>query len=88
LNASDRRPRRAYDSLERNDSDSLLDAANIMASQMRQNGQFPTWLESAYGNLYSEFRHPGILEMLQALHEKGATRLTTNYDDILEKVCG
>lgn len=42
VDASNRRTRQAYDSLEHGDSDSLLDAANIMAGQMRQNEQFPT----------------------------------------------
>jgi hypothetical protein len=32
-------------------------------------------------------RHPAILEVLKALHERGATLLTINYDDLLEKFC-
>jgi hypothetical protein len=87
VEASNHRTRQAYNSLGHDDPDSLLDAANIMASQMRRNGQLPTWLESVFGSLYSEVRHPAILEVLQALHKKGATLLTTNYDDILEKAC-
>lgn len=87
VNAANRRTAQAYSSLGHDDPDSLLDAANIMASQMRQNGQFPTWLESVFGSLYSEVRHQAILEALQALHERGATLLTTNHDDILEKAC-
>jgi hypothetical protein len=31
---------------------------------------------------------PVILDTLKALHQKGATILTTNYDDLLEKSCG
>jgi len=88
VSAANRRTGQAYDSLGHDDPESLLDAANIMASQMRHNGQFPTWLESVFGSLYSEVRHPAILEVLQALHKNGATLLTTNYDDILEKACG
>lgn len=87
VNAANRRTAQAYSSLEHDDPDSLLDAANIMASQMRQNGQLPTWLESVFGSLYSEVRHQAVLEALQALHKSGATLLTTNHDDILEKAC-
>jgi len=32
-------------------------------------------------------RHPTILEVLKTLHEKGATLLIINYDDLLEKFC-
>src|SRR6266498_4099142 len=88
VDASNRRTNRAYDALEDTDTDSLLDAATIMADQLTQNGQFPTWLESVFGNLYQEVRHPAILEVLKALHEKGATFLTTNYDYLIEKFCG
>jgi hypothetical protein len=87
VDASNQRTRRAYESLGDNDPAGLLDAANIMAGQMRQNGQFPTWLESVFGDLYSEVRHTAILEVLQALYQKGATLLTTNYDDLLEMQC-
>jgi hypothetical protein len=87
VEASNQSTRQAYDSLEHNDPDSLLDAANIMRGQMRQNGQLPTWLESVFRNLYREIRHPAILEVLQALHQKGVTLLTTNYDDLLERAC-
>jgi hypothetical protein len=87
VDAGNRRTRRAYDALEDPDTDSLLDAANILSSQLTQNGQFPTWLESVFGNLYQEVRHPAVLKTLKALHQKGATILTTNYDDLLEKSC-
>jgi hypothetical protein len=88
VDAANRRTRRAYDALDDTDTDSLLDAANIMAAQLTRNGQFPTWLESVFDSLYQEIRHPAILETLKALHQKGATILTTNYDDLLEKFCG
>jgi hypothetical protein len=84
-NAFNRRTRQAYGSLGQDDPDSLLDTANIMAGQMRQNGQFPTWLESVFGSLYGEVRHPAILQVLRTLHQNRATLLTTNYDDILDK---
>jgi hypothetical protein len=74
--------------LEDADTDSFLDAANIILAQLTQNGQFPTWLESVFSSLYQEVNHPAILEVLKALHAKGGTLLTTNYDDLLEKFCG
>jgi hypothetical protein len=52
VDASNRRTRRAFDALKDIDTDSLLDAANILAAQLIQNGQFPTWLESVFGTLY------------------------------------
>jgi hypothetical protein len=88
VDAANGRTRRAKGALEDTDTDSLLDAANILVSQLTRHRQFPTWLESVFGNLYHEVRHPAILEVLKALHEKGATLLTTNYDDLLEKHCG
>jgi hypothetical protein len=87
VEASNRRTKRAYDALEDANTDGLLDAANTMAVQLSQNGQLSTWLESVFGNLYAEVRHPATLEVLKALHQKGATLLTTNYDDILEEFC-
>lgn len=88
VDKSNRRTRRAYAALEDPEVDGLLDAANIVSSQMKQNGQLPTWLESVFGSLSQEIRHPNLLDMLKALHERGATLLTTNYDDVLEKHCG
>lgn len=88
VDRSNRRTRRAYDALEDPEVNGLLDAANIVSSQMKQHGQFPTWLESVFGNLSQEIRYPALIEVLKALHERGATLLTTNYDDVLEKYCG
>src|SRR5271169_2382686 len=59
---SNRRTRRAYDALEDPEVDGLLDAANIVSSQMKQHGQFATWLESVFGSLSQETRHPDLLE--------------------------
>ena len=85
---SNRRTKRAYEALEDPEVNGLLDAADTMSSQMKQHGQFATWLESVFGSLSQETRHPDLLEMLKALHERGATLLTTNYDDVLERHCG
>jgi hypothetical protein len=87
VDTSNRRTKRAYEALEDPEVDGLLDAANILSSQMKQHGQFPTWLESVFGSLSQEIRHPALLDVLKALHERGAALLTTNYDDVLEKFC-
>jgi SIR2-like domain len=87
VQASNRRIRYAYEALEDSDPASLLDAAGIMANQMTQNGQFPTWLESVFGSLHQEVRYRSLLDVLRALHQEGATLLTTNYDDLLERAC-
>jgi hypothetical protein len=52
VDAANRRTKRAKDALEDTDTDSLLDAANIMVSQLNRHSQFPTWLETVFGNLY------------------------------------
>lgn len=88
MEASDGRTRRAYEAIEDPEVGALLDAASTLSSQIKQHGQFPTWLESVFGNLSREIRHPALLDVLKALHESGAMLLTTNYDDVLEKHCG
>jgi hypothetical protein len=88
VDTSNRRIKRAYEALEDPEIDGLLDTANIVSSQMKHHGQFPIWLESVFGSLSQETRHPDLLDMLKALYERGATLLTTNYDDILEKYYG
>jgi hypothetical protein len=80
-----RRTKSAYEALEDPEVDGLLDAANILSSQIKQHGQYSTWLESVFKSLSHEIRYPDLLTVLKALHERGATLLTTNYDDILEK---
>jgi hypothetical protein len=87
VQTSNRRIKYAYEALDDSDPASLLDAAGIMANQMTKSGQFPTWLESVFGTLHQEVRHCSLLEVLRALHREGATLLTTNYDDLLEKAC-
>jgi hypothetical protein len=44
-------------------------------------------LKAVSGNLDQEIRHPAILEVLKTLNREGATLLTINYDDLLEKYC-
>jgi len=88
VDRANRRTKRAYEALDDPDIDGLLDAANILSSQLKQHGQFPTWLQSVFGSLYQDVRHPAILEALKKLHQNGAVLLTTNYDDVLETYCG
>jgi hypothetical protein len=88
VDRSNRRTKRAYEALEDPDTDSLLGAANILRNQLARQGQFPTWLETVFGSLHQEVRHPALLEVLKLVHEKGAILLTTNYDDLLERYCG
>lgn len=87
VDSSDRRMRQAYEALVEPDTNGLLDAASILSSELTQHGQLATWLETVFGKLDREIRHPAVLEGLKRLHEKGAKLLTTNYDDVLEKYC-
>jgi NAD-dependent SIR2 family protein deacetylase len=87
VDASNPEIKLAHEALKNTDTDSLLDAANILRSQLTQQGQFPTWLETIFGNLDQEIRHPALLKVLKTLYEKGVMLLTTNYDDLLEKIC-
>jgi hypothetical protein len=87
VDASNPEIKQAHEALKNTDTDSLLDAANILRSQLTQQGQFPTWLETIFGNLNQEIRHPALLKVLKTLYEKGVMLLTTNYDDLLEKIC-
>jgi hypothetical protein len=84
----DPRIRQAHRFLEGDDTESLLDAADKLKGSLEVHQQFPTWLFSIFGNLKDHIRHPGILYTLRGLHQKGATLVTTNYDDLLETTCG
>jgi len=86
VDRSNRRTRRAYDALDEQDMDDLLDAANILRSQLDHNDLFPTWLESVFGNLYSLVRNTALLDAIKELHEHGVMLLTTNYDDLLSGI--
>jgi hypothetical protein len=55
VDTSNRRTKRALEDPEVN---GLLDAADIVSSQMKQHGKFATWLESVFGSLSQETRHP------------------------------
>ena len=85
VDKSNQRTKSAYEALKDPEVDGLLDAANILSSQMEKYGQYPIWLESVFGSLSQEIRYPDLLRVLKALYEREATLLTTNYDDVLEK---
>ena len=87
VEASGHRTRQAYELLEDDALESSLNAASFITQHLRQKGKFSTWLDSVFGNLNREIRHPAILEALRNLFQKGALLLTTNYDDLLEKIC-
>jgi hypothetical protein len=67
IDASSRRTRRAYAMLEETDTDSLLDAANVIVDQLEKHRQFPTWLKTVFNSLDQEVRHPATLEVLKAI---------------------
>jgi hypothetical protein len=87
VDSSNSRISRAYEALSESDTNGLLEAADILRSELTRHGQLPTWLETVFGKLDREIRHPAVLELLKVLHERGAKLLTTNYDDALEKYC-
>jgi hypothetical protein len=78
---------RAEKALKVSDTNSLLEAANILKSLLDEHGKFPNWLGTVFCGLHEEIRHPEILDALKALHERGVPLLTTNYDEILEYHC-
>jgi hypothetical protein len=82
------RIRKAYQLLEGEDNESLLDAADKLKRSLEQYQQFPTWLFSVFGHLKDRISHPAVLYALKGLHNRGATLVTTNYDDLLEVTCG
>ena len=88
IDTSNQQTKRTYKTLEDLRVDGLLDAANIVSSQLKQHDQFPTWLESVFRSLSQEIRYPTLLDMLKALYERGTTLLTTNYNNVLEKYYG
>ncbi|KAF2272039.1 uncharacterized protein EI97DRAFT_237428 [Westerdykella ornata] len=55
---------------------------------LEHENQFSAWLESVFGNLRDEVRHPEIFEALSRFHKRGAKLMTSNYDDLLESFCG
>jgi hypothetical protein len=84
VNASNRRIKQTYAALQNTDIHSLLNAANIMRDESFSGANFLLgWKRS----LAIFTLGIPLSSGLKALKEKGATLLTTNYDDLLEKFC-
>lgn len=79
----------AKEMLRRGNLKSVLRAANITKTELNDRGKYATWLETVFHNLHNEVSegHRAIYEVLGALHKRGATLLTTNYDNLLEHFC-
>jgi hypothetical protein len=71
--------------LSQPDTDSHLLAAQILRKELEGEDHFANWLDSVFDNL--EIKNEVVLRCLKALHAKGATLLTTNYDHILDRYC-
>ena len=65
----------------------VLRACGYLKDELDHNRQFATWLESVFGSLHLEVRHPEVFEYLREFHRRGARLMTTNYDDLLERYC-
>jgi formylglycine-generating enzyme required for sulfatase activity len=61
--------------------DMLLSAAELVHQKLREKGEFGRWLRDSFEGLQPE--DPRLIEILDGL---GAPLLTTNYDDLIEKV--
>lgn len=84
----DRGLRRAYEDLDTRQPKDVIQAATYVRRTLEAGGRFPTWVDGVFGPLVREIRHPAMLEALRKLHDNGASLLTTNYDGLLEHVCG
>jgi hypothetical protein len=65
----------------------VLRACGYLKDELDHNKQFATWLESVFGSLHLEVRHPEVFEALREFHRRGARLMTTNYDELLERYC-
>ena len=66
----------------------MLRVCGYLKDELDHNKQFATWLESVFGPLHREVTHPEIFRVFSQFHRRGARLLTTNYDDLLEQLCG
>lgn len=65
------------------EADDMLLAADRVHTKLRQNGEFTRWLRETFETL-----KPVDRTAVKALAELGAPLVTTNYDDLIEKVTG
>jgi hypothetical protein len=89
LKESDTMIQAAKEMLRRGDLQSVLLAANITKTQLSERGKYATWLETVFHNLHDNVSesHRAIYTALETLQKRGATLLTTNYDNLLEHFC-
>src|SRR5271156_3467792 len=66
----------------------VLRACGYLKDELDYHRQFATWLQSVFGSLHLEVRHPEVFEALREFHQRGARLMTTNYDELLERYCG
>lgn len=71
--------------LSQSETESHLLAAQILRKELEDEGRFAAWLDSVFDDL--PIKNKALLDALQALHENGATLLTTNYDHLLDRYC-
>jgi hypothetical protein len=89
LQESDTMIRTAKEMLGLGDLESVLFAATITKALLNNRGKYASWLETVFHDLHNEVSvsHRAIYTALGALLTRGATILTTNYDNLLEHFC-
>jgi hypothetical protein len=63
-------------------------AAGVLTGLLKEEGQWPAWLQTTFAGLEKKVQRPEILDALKKFHQRGATLVTTNYDGLLEYWCG
>ncbi|KAI1080487.1 SIR2-like domain-containing protein [Whalleya microplaca] len=70
-----------------NEKDILDAAARLQAVLSKRPDLYSDWLKNSFKTLSSYVTNTAILESLRRLNKSGASLLTTNYDDLIEKYC-
>lgn len=63
-------------------------AAGKLTGLLKEEGQWPAWLQTTFAGLEKKVQRPAILDALKEFHQRGAPFMTTNYDGLLEHWCG
>lgn len=66
----------------------VLRVCNYLKDELDQHRKYATWLDTVFGTLQDDVTQPEILHVLGRAYAKGAKLLTTNYDELLERICG
>jgi hypothetical protein len=68
---------------------SLMAAATYTKDELKQHGKWATWLDLVFKDLAlpENIHKPGILQELREFQSNGAKIMTTNYDDLVDKIC-